>query len=86
MRVSVIMRTYNRGYVIREAIAPALCVQTYPDFEIIVVDDGSTDGTAEVLCAGLGTNKFVTSVTIQTASQCGGEHRYQAATGDVVAT
>ncbi len=48
MKVSVVIRTYNRGYVIGEAIASALG-QTYDNFEIIVVDDGSTDNTAEVV-------------------------------------
>lgn len=48
MKVSVIMRTYNRAYVLGEAIESALN-QSYRDFEIIVVDDGSVDNTSEVV-------------------------------------
>jgi len=47
-RVSVIIATYNRAHVVSEAIDSVLA-QTYRDFEIIVVDDASTDNTAEVL-------------------------------------
>jgi glycosyltransferase involved in cell wall biosynthesis len=46
--VSVVIRTYNRAHSVGEAIRSAL-EQTYSHFEIIVVDDGSTDATAEVL-------------------------------------
>ncbi len=44
--VSVIIPTYNRLPFLREAVASVLN-QTHRDFELILVDDGSTDGTAE---------------------------------------
>src|SRR5690349_15716190 len=46
--VSIIIRCYNQGHFLGEAIDSALR-QTYPHVEIIVIDDGSTDNTAEVV-------------------------------------
>jgi glycosyltransferase involved in cell wall biosynthesis len=47
-RVSVIIPTFDRGWCLREAVDSVLA-QEFTDFELIVVDDGSTDGTAELL-------------------------------------
>ncbi len=46
--VSVIIPTYNRWPMLREAIGSVLD-QSYKEFELIVVDDGSKDRTAEQL-------------------------------------
>jgi glycosyltransferase involved in cell wall biosynthesis len=47
-RVSVIIPTFNRAWTVAEAIDSALD-QRFASFEVIVVDDGSTDRTQEVL-------------------------------------
>lgn len=46
--VTAIIPTYNMAVCIRDAIRSALD-QTYPDIEVLVVDDGSTDETAAVV-------------------------------------
>lgn len=49
MKVSVIMSTYNRaGKELPRAIASVI-TQTFTDWELLVVDDGSSDGTDEVV-------------------------------------
>jgi len=46
--VSIIIPTYNREHLLGRALKSILN-QTYKDFEVIVVDDGSTDNTEDVI-------------------------------------
>ncbi len=48
--VSVIIPTYNRDWIVAEAIDSVLA-QDFSDYELIVVDDGSNDGTPKILAA-----------------------------------
>jgi glycosyltransferase involved in cell wall biosynthesis len=47
-KVSVLIATYNRAALLRDAIESVL-QQTYSDYEIVIVDDGSNDATADVI-------------------------------------
>src|SRR5262245_37117446 len=46
-RASIVIPAYNQAAYLAEALESALA-QTHPDLEVIVVDDGSTDETADV--------------------------------------
>ena len=61
--VSVIIATYNRAHIILQSIESVL-KQTFKDYEIVVVDDGSSDHTEQLLrdrYAGIG--QYVTAGT-----------------------
>lgn len=55
-KVSIVISTYNRAYCIGDAIQSALN-QTLPVAEVLIIDDGSTDNTAEVV-AGFNFDKL----------------------------
>jgi glycosyltransferase involved in cell wall biosynthesis len=46
--ISVVLPTYNRGHVLPRAIGSVLR-QTYQDFELLVIDDGSSDDTEKLI-------------------------------------
>lgn len=46
--ITVFTPTYNRGYCIKR-VFDSLCCQTYSYFEWIIVDDGSTDNTCDIV-------------------------------------
>jgi glycosyltransferase involved in cell wall biosynthesis len=77
--VSVIIPTYNRGWILTEAIDSVLA-QDYKDYELIVVDDGSTDNTREILdtygrdiVVLRQTNKGVSAARNRGIAQAGGQ-------------
>lgn len=57
-RVSVVIPTYNYGHFVAEALESVLA-QTFRPHEIVVVDDGSTDNTREVLAPYMGRVKYI---------------------------
>jgi rhamnosyltransferase len=46
--VSIILRSYNEGWALRETL-PALRAQDYTNWELIVIDSGSTDGSVDLI-------------------------------------
>ncbi len=57
MIFAICTSTYNRAHFL-ERVYQSLCNQTLRDFEWLVVDDGSTDGTAELVQPWLQESEF----------------------------
>jgi glycosyltransferase involved in cell wall biosynthesis len=81
-RVSVIVPVFNGVATVGEALAGVL-VQSYRDFELIVVDDGSTDATPQLLASYGGSITLITRANggIAAARNSG----LRAATGEYIA-
>lgn len=57
MKISIVMASYNYAPIIGEAIESVIN-QTYKDWELIIVDDGSTDNSVEVIKKYLSDNRI----------------------------
>ena len=58
MKVSIIIPTYNRGSFIRDTIE-SIVDQSYFDWELIIVDDGSLDETRSIVAEYIGKDKRI---------------------------
>jgi glycosyltransferase involved in cell wall biosynthesis len=54
---TLVIPTYNRAAFITKTL-DSVCKQTFSDFEVIIVDDGSTDNTQQVVEKYLADNRF----------------------------
>jgi glycosyltransferase involved in cell wall biosynthesis len=81
-RVSVIIPTYNRSDLLRLTVESVLA-QTYPNVEIIVVDDASTDNTARMMAQYAGRVVYIRRETNQ-GSRENLRLGLQAATGEYI--
>lgn len=82
--VSVVIASYNMAQYIGQAINSILA-QTWQPLEIIVVDDGSTDNTAEVM-ASYASNKHITYIATPNQGQPKAKNTgILAATGEYIA-
>jgi|GEM_PF-939201 len=81
--VSIIIPTYNRAQFIGQTIDSVLA-QTFTDYEIIVVDDASTDDTAQVL-AGYGDRIRVITLETNTGPSLTRNTALQEARGELIA-
>jgi glycosyltransferase involved in cell wall biosynthesis len=86
-KVSIVCLTYNQATFVDQTVR-SLCLQTYPSLEVVVSDDGSTDGTQQViagLAAEFGSRLVPLSVPSNTGIAKNTNRAIAACTGDLVA-
>ncbi|MBB4860918.1 cellulose synthase/poly-beta-1,6-N-acetylglucosamine synthase-like glycosyltransferase/peptidoglycan/xylan/chitin deacetylase (PgdA/CDA1 family)/spore germination protein YaaH [Novosphingobium chloroacetimidivorans] len=83
-QVSVIIPAYNEARVIAASVARVLA-SDYPALQVIVADDGSSDGTSEIVAKAFGDDRRVTLLTLENAGKAAALNRaLQDAAGEVI--
>ncbi len=72
MKITVFTPTYNRGYIISK-LYESLRKQSFQDFEWLIIDDGSSDNTEQLVENFLSNNNFFSIVYLKVTN--GGKHR-----------
>lgn len=82
---SVIMPVYNRAELVKDSIASVLS-QRFDDFELICIDDGSTDNTLEVLKEIANKDRRIKLISHQNKGRCAARNNgINAAAGEWIA-
>ena len=82
--VSVIIPAFNEARVIEQSVRRVLA-SDYPDLHVIVVDDGSTDGTSAIVEAAFGDEPRVTLLTLPNGGKAAALNRaLKLATAEIV--
>ena len=84
VKVTVLMTLYNKGEFVEEAVRSVLD-QTFADFELLVVDDASTDEGPERVAAMGDARVRILSSAVNTGRANAANRGYDAARGDYVA-
>ncbi|MDO8633687.1 MAG: glycosyltransferase family A protein [archaeon] len=85
LSASIVVMTYNRKYVLKKTVEAMLGQDFESLFEIIVVNDGSMDGTKEMLEKNFGKNKKLTVINEERSLPCKARNNgIKAAKNDVV--
>lgn len=85
MKLTVVMPVYNEVHTLEEVVKAVLATERA--YELVIVDDGSTDGTRELYPAVQALDPDVIRVILQEKNQGKGkalQTGFQAATGDIV--
>ncbi|HEX9108235.1 MAG TPA: glycosyltransferase, partial [Longimicrobiales bacterium] len=83
-RASVLIAAYNERPVITRTLATVL-ESDYPDLEVVVVDDGSSDGTGDAVEEAYGWHPAVRLIRQPNGGKAGAlNHALEVATGDVL--
>ena len=64
IKISVITPTYNRGHLLTRCY-DSLCEQEFNAFEWIIIDDGSSDDTKNVVKSFLRMEKYISDISIK---------------------
>ena len=83
-RVTVLMTLYNKGPYVEEAVRSVLA-QTFADFELLVVDDASTDGGLDTVKAIGDPRIRILESAVNMGRAAAANRGYDAATGEYIA-